>query len=392
LARPTRSAIALAILTGLGAASAVADSIRVSGQVACPSPAAVEARLKQLAPEQGLGDTVVLEVDHEQLRVQLRASDGAPLGQRTIPLSGACSDRVEVAAVVLATWLSTLAPQSGEAQRIPAAPAPLPAIALPAQSSEVASAQVPEIAPAPLPAVTPPARSTAATAASSSPSGEVDHAAQRIAVGGSSSATLLSAARPPATLSAVAIPSAATTAATTDVPAPNASTQPIHLELAGVATGSFTSGGAAPGARLLLAASPDDARWAIELSALFDGPRTLPVPPGEVRWQRWGGALGAKVALFDAPAKLELGADFLMTALHASGQGFSNDAAQTAFDPAAELSARLLFFSGPWRPWLGLWTTAWLRQETPVVEQLSSSVVLPRIELFAGVGLSWKIN
>lgn len=162
------------------------------------------------------------------------------------------------------------------------------------------------------------------------------------------------------------------------------------VQVAAAATGSASVGGVAPGASLDVSFEPRNARWGLHLLGVYDGPRQSSVTDGLLRWQRFEAALGGTYALTNAPFELALGADLALSALHAQGIGFSTDAAATSADPGLDLSARLLFLRGQWRPFVALWAVAWLQQDSALIQNVPMSFVFPQFEVFAGVGISFR--
>src|SRR4051812_33378892 len=93
----------------------------------CPSPAAVEARVRQILGLRAgvvLGEQATVERLESSLHVSLKSQDGRVLGDRSLPLDGSCSELAGVAAVVLAGWLSDVHPEFVGV--LPEAPPPPP--------------------------------------------------------------------------------------------------------------------------------------------------------------------------------------------------------------------------------------------------------------------------
>ncbi len=105
-----------------------ASSISVTGLDTCPSPAAVQKRLDALVGKQvGAGRSASLQNTPSGLRVWLLDADGTVISLRVIPNDRSCEDLGEIAALVLASWLSNLAPQTVGAEPLPTLPSPSPA-------------------------------------------------------------------------------------------------------------------------------------------------------------------------------------------------------------------------------------------------------------------------
>jgi hypothetical protein len=104
-----------------------ASSISVTALDHCPSPEAVQKRLEALVGEQGgAGRSARLQNTPSGLHVWLVEGDGTVVSQRVIPNDRSCEDLGEIAALVLASWLSDLAPQAVSAEPLPTLSAPLP--------------------------------------------------------------------------------------------------------------------------------------------------------------------------------------------------------------------------------------------------------------------------
>jgi hypothetical protein len=94
------------------AALVAAAEVTVEGNVTCPTPAEVEARLAPLlaaAPGSSAGDgrvQVRLARDGTALHVSLVAADGRLLAFRTLTGTHACDALAEAAAVIVAAWRS----------------------------------------------------------------------------------------------------------------------------------------------------------------------------------------------------------------------------------------------------------------------------------------------
>jgi len=117
--------VALAVFAALGLLDVV-----VAGSSTCPTPAAVEERLRALLPAGGRPDTVQLTSESGGLRVTLVRADGSTAGSRAITGQHSCDELADAAAVVISTWQL----EAVERERLPApppavvtAPAPAPA-------------------------------------------------------------------------------------------------------------------------------------------------------------------------------------------------------------------------------------------------------------------------
>ncbi len=91
------------VLLGLG----LLAGLRVTAEGACPTAAAVEARLQQMLPQlQGLPPVHAhIEPIFELVRVEVRSEDGALLSVRDLPRTDPCADLAVAAAVAITSAL-----------------------------------------------------------------------------------------------------------------------------------------------------------------------------------------------------------------------------------------------------------------------------------------------
>jgi hypothetical protein len=165
---------------------------------------------------------------------------------------------------------------------------------------------------------------------------------------------------------------------------------PLSWGVVLAATGSFGGPGFAPGVLLDVGAGPARSAWALHLMGAYEGPRQLPIEPGSVSFQDWQAGVGASYALLARPFyRLEIIGYFVLSFLRLNGLGFTVDTTSNSVDPGFDLGARLFLFDGPWRPWVGMGATLWLREEVPLIQGVTSSTSLPRVGGMVGVGLAW---
>ncbi len=111
------------VLLGLG----LLATLRVTAEGACPTAAAVEARLQPLLPQ--LQDVpparAHLEPLDELLRVEVRSEDGALLTVRDLQRAAPCADLAAAAAVVIASALLS-APRTPALPQLSLVPSPPP--------------------------------------------------------------------------------------------------------------------------------------------------------------------------------------------------------------------------------------------------------------------------
>jgi len=116
----------------------------VAGDSTCPTVAEVRDRLAALADSGGQEATetpalhrVHLSNTDQSAHVELLASDGGLLAERTLDRTGDCSDLAEAVAVVVSTWEAKFNPHL--ATPIVRQPAPIDELPTPAVAKEVAS-------------------------------------------------------------------------------------------------------------------------------------------------------------------------------------------------------------------------------------------------------------
>ncbi len=106
------------LVPGIWLAVVFAAAIDVEGDVACPAPSAVAAKLRPLlgvtAP---VGDRVRLTTLGNTLVIAMVRADGRPAGVRHIGLDHDCDELAEATAIIVATWQQ--APPSVAATRPP---------------------------------------------------------------------------------------------------------------------------------------------------------------------------------------------------------------------------------------------------------------------------------
>jgi hypothetical protein len=278
--------------------------IRVTGSSSCPTPADVEQRVEKLETDRAEAPTATLETTPAGLDLELHDAEGRLIARRTMASNPSCEEQAEMAAVLLASWLSDLGAPSMTAQRLPDA---APSLAQAVES-----------------------------------------------------------------------------------PKPPRGPSPWSWEVGVGPTGSFDSSGFAPGVAVEAGVGPSQAAWTLHLMGAYEGPRQLAVGTGTVSWQDWQVGLGASYAFSPRPYRFELMGYGLLADVDLSGAGFPVNATSQSLQVGLNLGARLLLLEGEWHPWLGAGTTVWLRQELPVVVGTPSSMTLPRVTGFVGLGIVWR--
>jgi hypothetical protein len=99
---------ALALLSATG--------VEVDGDSTCPTVAALERRLEEVAPGTATSGAAGTKVHVSRIeggvRLELAGAEGQVLAAREFPATEACDDLAAAAAVVIATWQSDLNPQT----------------------------------------------------------------------------------------------------------------------------------------------------------------------------------------------------------------------------------------------------------------------------------------
>lgn len=111
----------------------------VEGPSLCPTPAAVEERLRSLASATGGGEVARLATGEGGLRVTLVRADGTEAGSRTVAGEHSCDELADAAAVMIAAWQL----EGAARPRLPAPPPPVVVAAAPAPAPAAAPAATP---------------------------------------------------------------------------------------------------------------------------------------------------------------------------------------------------------------------------------------------------------
>jgi hypothetical protein len=112
------SALAVLVLTVLGCPAAW-SAARVSSNSDCPSSAAISLRLLGLLAAGGPARAYArVEVDGGAMRIEV-STPGEQIQQRSVPITGDCDSRAEMAALVIASWLDAMPVGTLDAPGIP---------------------------------------------------------------------------------------------------------------------------------------------------------------------------------------------------------------------------------------------------------------------------------
>jgi hypothetical protein len=121
LLRPPLGSFLILLLSATAARAE--SSIVVSGDSTCPTPAEVRGQIVIAQSNEDVareGPAVArLERHGSELLVALDDSNGRPVAERRLPISGTCSELAEVTAVTISTWLAQLRPESFPPGTIP---------------------------------------------------------------------------------------------------------------------------------------------------------------------------------------------------------------------------------------------------------------------------------
>lgn len=158
------------------------------------------------------------------------------------------------------------------------------------------------------------------------------------------------------------------------------------------ALGSWQEGAAAPGGRVEVALGGPDGPWRLRLAGTVIGYHTASFPPGEARWWRAHGGLGADHLWTLGPRwTLALGAGGLLGVATVEGSGYSNNRTTRNIDVGGEGMLRVQRRLRAITPWAGFAVAVWLRAQTLDVTGLQTYLLLPRIEplLALGADFGW---
>ena len=150
-------------------------------------------------------------------------------------------------------------------------------------------------------------------------------------------------------------------------------------------------GSSAPFAAVELDAGYADRPWAIRLSAVAIGERTLPFGPGVAAWNRMFASPGVSWRWGGPTAFAEIGMGALIGAAFVQGRGFARDQQAVSLDlggvPWARVGARLA--AVPVTVWLGGGALVWAREQRVFVESVPGAASLPRVDAMLGGGIAW---
>jgi hypothetical protein len=162
---------------------------------------------------------------------------------------------------------------------------------------------------------------------------------------------------------------------------------PLALSVGVGGGGGWHPGSWAPVGRIELALGRAGSRWRARLALLGVGRHALNVAPGQARWWRVAGSLGADYDVVRGERwALALGAGALGGVATISGAGYSLDRTTRSADTGGELRLRVEWRPGVVRPWLGVSLVGWLRRQTLELAGVTDTSALPRVEPMAAVG------
>jgi hypothetical protein len=150
-------------------------------------------------------------------------------------------------------------------------------------------------------------------------------------------------------------------------------------------------GSSAPFAAVELDARPADRAWAIRLSVVAIGERTLAFGPGVAAWSRMVASPGVSWRWGGPSAFAEIGLGALIGAAFLEGRGFARDQQVVSLDlggvPWARVGARLA--AVPVTVWLGGGALVWAREQRVFAEGVPGAAYLPRLDAMLGAGIAW---
>lgn len=168
-------------------------------------------------------------------------------------------------------------------------------------------------------------------------------------------------------------------------------TPPLVSVGAGAGLIAAGRGSSAPFAAVELDVRPADRRWAIRLSAVAIGERTLAFGPGVAAWSRIVASPGASWRWGGPAAFAEIGLGALIGAAFVEGRGFARDQQVVSLDlggaPWARVGARLA--AVPVTVWLGGGALVWARVQRVSAEGVPGAASLPRLDAILGGGIVW---
>ena len=335
--------------------------IAIDGSSDCPDAAAVARELRPLAVTQ----PARIELRHEAgaLVIEQRSPGGERLATRRLALGPSCADLAAAAAVVIASWQTSL-PGGADYDAGAGAAA--------ARDAAAAGARVRNDAPA-----APPANAhNGAVAGKAAPAGPGNAApagpgkAAPVAPAGASSGA--AAVEPGGPSLALARPAAA---------------RRLAVEVGGAFVASFAPD-FAPGAAVDALFAPGGGRWAARLGVSGSGTRDLGFAGGTAAWTRFGLELGPALRLARGRWRLVLHAEAVAGLLYVAGHGYDRTRTALSFDPGLGGGVRGAVRLGPVAPFIGVGVVGWLRPEVVALNGAFETRSLPAVELLLNAGLS----
>jgi hypothetical protein len=157
--------------------------------------------------------------------------------------------------------------------------------------------------------------------------------------------------------------------------------------------GSSAAGMLAPGFLIGASVSRVSSHWSGHVSVMGFSPRTLPLGPGEVSWERLTLSVAvARTLQSRRPLGLDLQAGVLGGLVRVDGTGFTENSAVTRLDVGATAGLRAVWRSSHVQPWIGADLDVWPRAEEARVQALLVARPLPRLEPRVGIGVDIKIH
>ena len=157
--------------------------------------------------------------------------------------------------------------------------------------------------------------------------------------------------------------------------------------------GSSAAGLFAPGFLIGASVARVSSRWSGRVALMGFSPRTLPLGPGQVSWQRLTFSMAvARTLQSSRPLGLDLQGGVLGGLVRVDGTGFTENSAVTRLDVGVSAGLRAVWRSNHVQPWIGADLDLWPRAEEARVQALLVDRALPHLEPRVGIGVDIKIH
>jgi hypothetical protein len=129
------------------------------------------------------------------------------------------------------------------------------------------------------------------------------------------------------------------------------------------------------GARLLCTVLVTRSGYGLTLGVEALGDQSAQLANGQVGWARFPISVGASRRLFEAPFRMDVGLELLLTPLLITSQGFVGLPSVTTFEPGAAAGARAFLVQGPLNLYAELRFAVWPLAQTVAIPQGPSFTV-----------------